>query len=56
MAAIISAAMRAGGDDPSQFVYPRADRLVPYQRLYLQQGGRLFDRFEPRKFPHMPRL
>ena len=29
LADIISAAMRAGGDDPSQFVYPFADRLVP---------------------------
>ena len=29
MADIISAAMIAGGDDPSQFVYPDADRLVP---------------------------
>ena len=26
---IISAAMRAGGDDPSQFVFPGANRLVP---------------------------
>ena len=29
LADIISAAMRAGGDDPSQFVYPAAERLVP---------------------------
>ena len=29
MAQIISAAMIAGGDDPSQFVFPTADRLVP---------------------------
>ena len=35
---------------------PSADRLVSYQRLRVQQGGRLLDRFEPRKFPHMPRL
>ena len=29
MANIISAAMIAGGDDPSRFVFPDADRLVP---------------------------
>ena len=29
MANIISAAMIAGGDDPNEFVYLNADRLVP---------------------------
>ena len=29
LATIISAAMIAGGDDPSQFVYTSANRLVP---------------------------
>ena len=56
MANIISAAMIAGGDDPSQFVYPFADRLVPSQRCDIQQSRRLLDRFEPGKFPYMPRL
>jgi len=32
MANIINAAMIAGGDDPSQFVLPNAERLVPSQR------------------------
>ena len=56
MANIISAAMRAGGDDPSQFVYPTPTDWFHINGVTYNQGRRLLDRFEPGKFPHMPRL
>ena len=37
LADIISAAMIAGGDDPTQFVYPRTHRLVSQQHHHLPQ-------------------
>ena len=56
MADIISAAMIAGGDDPSQFVHPSPTDWFHLNGCHLQQGRRLLDRFEPGKFPHLPRL
>ena len=55
MANIISAAMIAGGDDPSQFVYPS-----PTDWFHLNgvtyNGRTTPDRFKPGKFPHLYRL
>ena len=56
IADIISAAMMAGGDDPSQFVYPSPTDWFHNNGCRIQSGRRLFDRFEPGKFPHLPRL
>ena len=56
MAHIISAAMSAGGDDPNQFVFPTPTDWFHLNGCYLQQSGRLLDRFKPGKFSHMPRL
>ena len=56
MANIISAAMRAGGDDPSQFVYPSPTDWFHLNGATYNQGRRLIDRFKPGKFPHLYRL
>ena len=53
---IIRAAMIAGGDDPSQFVYPSPIDWFHLNGASVQQGRRLLDRLKPGKFPHMPRL
>ena len=56
MANIISAAMIAGGDDPSQFVYPTPTDWFHLNGVTYNRADDSSDRFKPGKFPHLHRL